>query len=217
MSELSGSTQLRNVVESVSPGLIERSRDERSVGKKKIKEMWTSGYDLPFFFFFFFLESMIVSCAEWLAWESSTGLMRSDLPRPDQQHAAKWRKQLLNASLTSKFTAHSKHERTNLGEQYRRKAQVWLSRAAKKSKKKSVGIPLLQVILPKEGEKNISGIVVGGKNDLELGEPWMFSQKSNVIFVQYHLDYCKSKKKKQKKLSFACTQFLSRKVKQLKS
>lgn len=36
----------------------------------------------------------------------------------------------------------------------------------------------------------------------------MFSQKSNVIFVQYHLDYCKSKK-----LSYACTRFLSRKVK----
>lgn len=40
----------------------------------------------------------------------------------------------------------------------------------------------------------------------------MFSQKSNIIFVQYHLDYCK------KKNHFACTLFLSQKEKmQLKS
>lgn len=34
VSELSGSTQLRNVVESASLGLIEQGLSERSVGKK---------------------------------------------------------------------------------------------------------------------------------------------------------------------------------------
>lgn len=34
----------------------------------------------------------------------------------------------------------------------------------------------------------------------------MFSQKSDIIFVQYHLDYCK-------KNHFACNLFLSQKEK----
>lgn len=38
-----------------------------------------------------------------------------------------------------------------------------------------------------------------------------FHRNQNVIFVQYHLDYSK-KRRRIKKLSFACTQFLSRKV-----
>lgn len=130
--------------------------------------------------------------------------MQSDLPRPNQQHAAKWRKVIkciIDRQVYSTFRTWN-----NLGGQYVCKVQVWLS-GVKKSKNQ-VWNPTITGHFTQGGRKlqwNSSG---WGKNDLELRGRWMFSQKSNVIFVQYHLDYCKSKNYHSLVLSF-----LSRKVK----
>lgn len=165
MSELSGSTQLRKCCR-VSLSGPHQSGPRREISRgKKSRKCELPGMICLFSFFFSFSSEL---CYEWLTWKSSTGLIQSDLPRPIQKHAAKWRKQLLNASLTSKFTAHSKQERTwnNWGEQYLCEAQVWLSGAAMKSKH-HVWIPTIAGHFT-QGGKNFSGIVVGGeKYDLE--------------------------------------------------